>query len=41
MKLEIKVTACIITYNHEKYIKECIEGAISQQVENYEIIIKH
>lgn len=39
MNKAIKVTACIITYNQDKYIKECIEGALAQQVEHYEIII--
>lgn len=37
---EIKVSACIITYNQEKYIRECIEGAINQMVNfDYEIVI--
>lgn len=39
---KIKVTACIITFNHEKFIGKCLEGAISQKIDNkydYEIII--
>jgi glycosyltransferase involved in cell wall biosynthesis len=35
-----KVSACIIAYNHEKYIKECLDGALAQKVNfEYEIII--
>jgi len=35
-----KVSACIIAYNHEKYIKACLEGALAQKVNfSYEIII--
>lgn len=34
------VSACIITYNQEKYIKETLEGAIAQSVNfDYEIVI--
>jgi glycosyltransferase involved in cell wall biosynthesis len=35
------VSACIITYNQEQYIAECIEGALNQYVDgfDYEIII--
>ena len=36
----MKVSACIITYDHESYIAECIEGALKQQVNfEYEIVI--
>lgn len=37
---KIKISACIITYNHEDFIIECLEGAISQKVNfEYEIVI--
>ena len=39
MKSKILVSACLITYNQEKYIEECIKGALSQKIDRYEIII--
>lgn len=34
------VSACIITFNHETFIKDCIEGALNQKIGYpYEIII--
>lgn len=36
----IKASACIIVYNHEKYLKDCLDGALAQKVDfAYEIII--
>lgn len=36
----IKVSACLITYNHEAFITECIEGALCQNLDyGYEIVI--
>ncbi len=37
---EIKVSACIITYNQQDFIKDCLEGAINQELHyDYEIVI--
>ena len=39
-KLPVKVSVCIVTYNHEKYIKECLESLITQECDfNFEVII--
>lgn len=36
----IKISACIITYNQQEYIKDCLEGAINQVLDyDYEIVI--
>ena len=35
-----KVSACIITYNQQDYIKDCLDGAINQVLDyDYEIVI--
>ena len=37
---EIKVSICCITYNHEKYIRQCLDGFVMQKTNfNYEILI--
>jgi glycosyltransferase involved in cell wall biosynthesis len=36
----MKISVCIVTYNHEAFIRECLEGAVSQQLTyEYEIVI--
>jgi glycosyltransferase involved in cell wall biosynthesis len=36
----IKISACIITYNQQDYIRQCLEGAVNQVVDyDYEIVI--
>lgn len=40
MSLNPKISILIITYNHEKYIEECLDSIINQKLEyDYEIII--
>ena len=35
-----KLSVCLITYNHEKYLQQCIESIIAQKCnEPFEIII--
>jgi len=33
------ISICIVAYNLEKYIRDCIESALCQDFENYEIIL--
>ncbi len=41
MDTKRKVSACIIAYNIENFIADCIEGALSQKLDNpYEIVIQ-
>ncbi|QTE92136.1 glycosyltransferase [Shewanella algae] len=38
---EIKVSICVITYNHESYIEECLNSLVSQKTEfPFEIVIR-
>ncbi len=34
------VSVIIISYNHEKYIEQCLEGVFSQTYTNIELIIR-
>ncbi|WP_254617165.1 glycosyltransferase family 2 protein, partial [Acinetobacter seifertii] len=37
---EIKVSICVVTYNQEKYLAECLEKLVHQQTNfSFEIII--
>lgn len=36
----MKLSICVITYNHSEFIKQCLEGALNQKFEfDYEIVI--
>lgn len=36
----IKVSVCVVTYNQQEYIRECLESLVSQQTDfNFEIIV--
>jgi glycosyltransferase involved in cell wall biosynthesis len=40
MKLEIKVSVCVVTYNQEKYIAQCLQSLVDQEAEfTFEIIV--
>jgi glycosyltransferase involved in cell wall biosynthesis len=37
---KIKITVCVVTYNQERYIEECLNSLVSQVVDcNYEILV--
>lgn len=37
---DIKVSVCVVTYNQEKYIAECLDSLVSQKTDfNFEIIV--
>lgn len=39
-KNEIQVSVCVVTYNQEKYISECLDSLINQKTDfNFEIIV--
>lgn len=39
-KRKPKVSACIITYNHESFVAKCLEAAVNQKLDyDYEIVI--
>ena len=35
----VVVSVCILTYNHERFIGECLDSLIDQDYTNYEIIV--
>lgn len=37
---EIKVSVCVVTYNHERYIAECLQSLVEQETNfNFEVIV--
>ena len=41
MKEEVQVSICLLTYNHEKYIKEALDSILNQKRNfKYEIIVR-
>lgn len=38
--MDIKVSVCVVTYNHEKYIAECLQSLVEQETDfSFEIIV--
>ena len=38
--MELMLSVCVVTYNHEKYIKECINSILAQDMKfDYEILV--
>jgi glycosyltransferase involved in cell wall biosynthesis len=37
---KLKLSVCVITYNHEKYIRQCLQSIVDQKLDfNFEIIV--
>ena len=38
----MKVSVCLITYNHENYLKQAIESVLIQKIQfDFELVIAH